>query len=87
MWLKDLKRHNGRPAPPECEDASEDPAPPQQEALTLTAEEQVRLTERLKELQAEPVVPVTRISPREYTEARIDELLARARWTSTGAPR
>lgn len=87
MWLRDFKRHNGRPAPAEDDDVSEEAQQPQPEALTLTAEEQARLTERLKELQAEPMVPVTRISPGEYTEERIHQLLAKARWTSAGAPR
>lgn len=87
MWLKDFKRRRASASTTEGQEVAQEADRPRLEAFTLTAEEQARLTQRLRELEAEPGVPATRINPLEYTDERLTELLARARWTSAWTER
>lgn len=80
MWLHELKKENESPAR-EQELKVPEPVdePAENDAFTITTEEHVRWKARVKDLCQSLAQTVRHIDPTEYTEGRIQGLLAMAR--------
>lgn len=78
MWLRDLKRENtGRQA--STASPLSDAPPLHRQRHGLSRQELERLTQRTQELRDELTATIHHVDPSEYSEERIQHLLAQAR--------
>ncbi len=85
MWLDELKEKNREGH--RTIHMPVRPPTPAQERHGLNRKEHARLAEKTQELREELAAEVRRIDPKEYTEERIQNLLAQTQRTPQRRPR